>query len=417
MTSLSSIAPEIADLIARDRERQLCEINLIASENYLDDAILEVQGSVLSNVYADADLGLGHDPGRHEFCRQVEELALNWARQLFGAEHVNVQLHSGTQANMAVMFAMLKPGDTLMGMDENHGGHTSHGNKGSFSDSLYRTILYRLDPKTGLLNYDDILELAKIHHPKLIIAGASAYPRQIDFKAFRRIADQVGAYVLADIAHTAGLVAANLNPNPVPYADFVTFTTHKTLGGAHGGVLMCRKIYADRIDSMVSPGIQGGCLMQQVAAKAITFRQALTQQFKEYQAQVLKNARILAEDLIRLDYTLVSGGTDTHLMLVDLSQSPVSGCQAARILYEAGIIVNAYPIPFRTSGTLGKPGLRLGTPAVTRRGMKETEMRTIAQIIHRLLAAKGDSQVCAAERKKVIELCQLFSASPVPRQG
>ena len=356
-------------------------------------------------------------PGRRwyggcEFVDDVETLAIERAKKLFGAEHVNVQPHSGTQANMAVYFAVLKPGDTVMAMDLACGGHLSHGHQHNFSGTLYRIVTYGVNPKTEKLDYDHILEQAKQHKPRLILAGASAYPRIIDFKRFREICDAVGAYLFVDIAHIAGLVVAGLHPSPVPYADFVGSTTHKTLRGPRGGFVMCRKEFAKQIDMQLFPGIQGGPLMHVIAAKAIAFKEAMLPSFKKYQQQIVLNAKALAESLAKKGYRIVSGGTDTHLLLVDLSSKSITGAEASYVLGEAGITVNKNLIPFDKQSPGKTSGIRLGTPAVTTRKMKQAQMRKIADLIDGALINRDKVTELARIRQKVLTLTKRFPLYP-----
>lgn len=407
MSELNQQDPEVYNAIKGEEERELSKIVLIASENYVSQAVLEAQGSVFTNKYAE-----GYPNRRYyggcEFADVVESLAIERAKKLFGAEHVNVQPHSGSSANMAVYFSVLQPGDTILGMGLPHGGHLTHGASVSFSGQLYRSFSYGVDKKTELLDYDEVERLAVEHKPKMIVCGYSAYSRVLDFARFRKIADKVGAYLMADIAHIAGLVAAGEHPSPVPYADFVTTTTHKTLRGPRGGMVMCRTQYAKELDRTVLPGIQGGPLMHVIAAKAVAFREAQTPEWRAYQGQIVKNARALAEALMARGLRLVSGGTDTHLILVDLTARNVTGKDAQEALDRAWITVNKNGIPFDTKGPMVTSGVRIGTPAVTTRGMKEPEMARIADFIDRVLSRAGDGQVEAAVRAEVQELTAQF---------
>jgi glycine hydroxymethyltransferase len=407
---LRHVDPAVADAIARERLRQQENIELIASENFTSPAVLEAQGSVLTNKYAE-----GYPRKRWyggcENVDTVEQLALERARRLFGAEHANVQPHSGSQANMAVYFAMLKPGDKLLTMDLSHGGHLTHGNKANFSGKFFDIVHYGVRRDDERIDYDQLAALAREHKPKMITVGASAYPRIIDFQRMGEIAREVGALLLADIAHIAGLVAAGLHPSPVPHADFVTTTTHKTLRGPRGGLILCRAQYAREIDSQTFPGIQGGPLMHVIAAKAVCLHEALQPAFKTYQEQIVRNARALAEGMKRNGYRLVSGGTDNHLMLVDVGARGLTGkdCQVA--LDDAGITVNKNTIPFETRSPFQASGIRLGTPAVTTRGMKEPEMAAIADMISEVLLDLKSLEPLAKVRQRVRELTARF---PLP---
>ena len=404
---LERVDPEIAAAIRGETERQARNLELIASENFVSEAVLEALGSVLTNKYAE-----GY-PGRRYYggCEMVdiaEELAITRAKELFGAEHVNVQPHSGSQANMAVYFTLLKPGDTVLAPSLAHGGHLTAGSPMNFSGRLYNIVAYGVRRDTELIDLDQVRDLARQHAPRLIIAGGSAFPRAIDFKPFREIADEVGAALMADIAHPAGLVVAGLHPTPVPYADFVTTTTHKTLRGPRGGMVMCKASYAKELDRTVLPGIQGGPLMHVIAAKAVAFREAQTAEWRVYQGQTIRNARALADALMAKGHRLVSGGTDTHLMLVDLTPRGITGKDAQEALDRAWITVNKNGIPFDTKGPMVTSGIRLGTPAVTTRGMKEPEMARIAMLIDRVLTNLGNTSVEAAVRAEVQELTAGF---------
>jgi RpiB/LacA/LacB family sugar-phosphate isomerase len=404
------VDPEIAEVIRQERERQEQNIELIASENFTSPAVMEAQGSVLTNKYAE-----GYPKKRWyggcEYVDVAEQLAIDRARQLFGAEHANVQPHSGSQANMAVYFAMLKPGDKMLTMDLSHGGHLTHGNKANFSGRFFEIIHYGVDRESERIDYDQLASMAREHKPKMITVGASAYPRTIDFERMGRIAREVGAYLLADIAHIAGLVAAGIHPSPVGHADFVTTTTHKTLRGPRGGLILCGEQHAKAIDSQVFPGIQGGPLMHVIAAKAISFREALQPAFKAYQQQIVTNAAALAEGMKRNGYRLVSGGTDNHLMLVDVGAKDMTGKDSQIALDAAGITVNKNTIPFETRSPFQASGVRLGTPAVTTRGMKAPEMAAIADMISEVLADLKDMETAAKVRGRVRELTARF---PLP---
>ena len=407
MASLDHVDPQIAEAIRGETARQSRNLELIASENFVSEAVLEAVGSVLTNKYAE-----GH-PGRRyyggcEVVDVVEDLAIARAKELFGAEHVNVQPHSGSQANMAVYFTLLKPGDTVLAPSLAHGGHLTAGSPMNFSGKLYKIVPYGVRRDTELIDLDQVRDLAREHRPRLIITGGSAFPRAIDFKPFREIADEVGAALMADIAHPAGLVAAGLHPTPMPYAEFVTTTTHKTLRGPRGGMVMCRAAHAKDLDRTVLPGIQGGPLMHVIAAKAVAFREAQTPEWRAYQGQILRNARALGDALMGKGHRLVSGGTDTHLILVDLTRKAITGKDAQEALDRAWITVNKNGIPFDTKGPTVTSGIRLGAPAVTTRGMKEPEMARIATLIDRVLTNLGNTSVEAAVRSEVQELTDSF---------
>ncbi len=399
--------PEVFEAIQKEIERERKNIVLIASENYTDPSILEVQGSVFTNKYAE-----GYPRKRYyggcEYADVVENLAIKRAKELFGAEHVNVQPHSGTQANMAVYFSMLKPGDTILGMNLSHGGHLSHGASVNFSGIFYKTISYGVSRETGYIDYNEVRRIAVENKPRMILVGASAYSRTIDFKIFSDIAKEVGAYLVADIAHIAGLIAAGLHPSPVPYADFITTTTHKTLRGPRGGMIMCKAEYAKAIDRMVFPGIQGGPLVHVIAAKAVTLKNALSQEFRDYQANVIRNAKKLSDELTKRDFHIISGGTDNHMMLVDLTNKGITGKDAEEALDAARITVNMNVIPYDKNPPTITSGLRLGTPCVTTRGMGESEMVEIADIISSVLANKHDVKTINILSKRVEILCDRF---------
>ena len=411
MKHLKQTDPEIFAAIKKELKRQEENLELIASENFTSLAVLEAQGSVLTNKYAEGYPGKRWYGGC-EYVDIVESLAIERAKTIFGAEHVNVQPHSGSQANMAVYFAACNPGDTVLAMDLAAGGHLTHGHPHNFSGKFYKMVGYGVDRKTESLDYDMILELAKTHRPKMILAGASAYPRTIDFKKFRQIADSVGAYLFVDMAHIAGLVAAGVHPSPVPYAEFVTSTTHKTLRGPRGGFILCKKEFAKKIDSQIFPGIQGGPLMHVIAAKAVAFAEALTLEFKQYQIQLLKNARELASALEKKGFRIVSGGTDTHLMLVDLNAKHVTGSDASKILEEVNITVNKNLIPFDEKSPTVTSGIRLGTPAVSTRKMKEAEMQIIAGLINDALSFQGNLDKLAKIKHETIALAKKFPLYP-----
>lgn len=405
--SLSEVDREVFEALRGEQRREEHKLILIASENYVPRAILEAQGSVFTNKYAEGYPGERYYGGC-EWADRVEELAVERAKQLFGAEHANVQPLSGSVANMAVYFTVLQPGDTIMTMDLAHGGHLTHGAKVNFSGRLYKVVHYGVDPDTETLNYDSLEELALKWRPKLIVAGASSYSRTIDFKRFREIADRVGALLMADMAHIAGLVAAGVHPSPVPYCHFVTSTTHKTLRGPRGGFVLCKKEFAEELDRTVFPGIQGGPFVHVIAAKAVCFKEAMTEEFRKYQEQVVKNAKKLAKALSERGFRVVSGGTDNHMFLVDLSNKGITGKEAEEALERAGITVNKNLIPFDKRGPSVTSGIRIGTPAVTTRGMKEEEMDIIADLITRVIDAYPSEQVEKEVAKKVSELCEAF---------
>ena len=388
---LKVVDKEIYDAIMKEEVRQNEKIELIASENFTSKAVMEAMGSVFTNKYAE-----GY-PGRRYYggCENVdvaENLAIERAKKLFGAEHANVQPHSGAQANMTVYFSVLNPGDTILGMNLAHGGHLTHGSPVNFSGKLYNIVPYGVD-ETGYIDYAELRRIALECKPKMIVAGASAYPRIIDFAMFRKIADEVGAYLMVDMAHIAGLVAAGLHPSPVPYAEFVTTTTHKTLRGPRGGMILCKEKYAKALDKALFPGIQGGPLMHVIAGKAVALKEALSDDFKEYQLQIIKNAKVLADELVSRGYKLVSGGTDNHLILVDLSEKGITGKDAEALLDRVGITVNKNAIPFDTQKPNITSGIRIGTPAMTTRGMKEEEMKEIARLIDMALSGVDESNV------------------------
>ena len=411
MSLLKSFDPQLFDAISKETKRQEYQLELIASENLVSERVLEAQGSLLTNKYAEGYPGKRYYGGC-EYVDIAEDLAINRAKELFGAEHVNVQPHSGSQANMAVYFAVLQPGDTILGMNLAHGGHLTHGSPVNFSGRLYNVVPYGVKKDTEYIDYDEVESLAKEHKPKLIVVGASAYPRVIDFKRFREIADSVGAYVMVDMAHIAGLIATGLHPNPVPYAEFVTTTTHKTLRGPRGGMIMCRERFAKDINSRIFPGIQGGPLMHTIAAKAVAFKEALLPEFKEYQQQVINNASSLAASLADKGFRIVSGGTDTHLMLVDLTTKGLTGKVAEEALDKVGITTNKNGIPFDTQSPFITSGIRIGTPAVTTRGMKEGEMDKIAEFIHTILSDVESGSLQERIKGEVKDLCQKFPIYP-----
>ena len=385
------VDPELAEAIFLEKNRQNSKIELIASENFVSPAVMAAQGSVLTNKYAEGYPGKRYYGGC-EFVDIAENLARDRVKKLFGAEHANVQPHSGANANTAVYFAMLEPGDTVLGMNLNHGGHLSHGSPVNISGKYFNFEAYGVEEGTEVIDYDKVLARAKETKPKMIVAGASAYPRTLDFKKFREIADEVGAYLMVDMAHIAGLVAAGLHPNPVEYADFVTTTTHKTLRGPRGGLILCKEDYAKQIDKAMFPGIQGGPLMHVIAAKAVCFHEALQPEFKEYQKQIVANAQALAAGLQNQGFRLVSGGTDNHLMLIDVKSKGITGKDAEKMLDDANVTVNKNTIPFETESPFITSGIRVGTPAVTSRGMKEAEMGEIAAIFETVLLKKDEEK-------------------------
>lgn len=389
--------------ITRERDNLL----MIASENYASESVIEAQANVMTNKYAEGYPGARYYGGC-EYVDEVEILAVERAKRLFGAEYVNVQPHSGSQANMAVYLSVLKPGDLILGMDLSHGGHLTHGSPVSFSGMIYRSISYGLDQKSQRIDYNQVRDLAKAHKPKIIIAGASAYPRRIDFHHFSEIASETGTYLMADMAHIAGLVAVGLHPSPVGIADFITTTTHKTLRGPRGGLILSQEEHAERLNKAVFPGIQGGPLMHIIAAKAVAFGEALRTEFSGYQRQVVTNARVLAEELMGLGFNLVTGGTDNHLILIDLTRKGITGKEAERALGQAGIVVNKNSVPFDKRGPRITSGLRLGTPAMTTRGMKEDEMKIIAGFIRKVLENPGSDNILTEVREAVLDLCSGF---------
>ena len=405
--TLAQVDPDIARLVHEETERQEEGLELIASENFVSPAVMEAVGSTLTNKYAEGYPGRRYYGGC-EVVDKVEELAIARAKELFGAEAVNVQPHSGSQANMGAYMALVKPGDTLLALDLNSGGHLTHGSPVNFSGKLYNVVHYGLTKDTETLDYAQAAALAREHKPKVVVVGASAYSRTIDFAKFREIADSVGAAVVVDMAHIAGLVAAGLHPNPVPLAEFVTSTTHKTLRGPRGGLILCREQYAKTVNSQIFPGIQGGPLMHVIAGKAVAFKEALTPEFKAYQTQIVKNAKALAEALQRAGLRLCSGGTDNHLMLVDLRSKGLNGKIAEAVLGKAGITVNKNMIPFDPEKPMVTSGVRVGTPALTSRGMREAEMATVGAFIGEALDHAQDEARLAAIRAKVTEFTRGF---------
>ncbi len=410
-TLLQQVDPDVASAMQAELRRQQRNIELIASENFVSEAVLEALGSVLTNKYAEGYPGRRYYGGC-EFVDVVERIAIDRVKELFGAEYANVQPHSGSQANMTVYFSVLKPGDTVLGMNLAHGGHLTHGSPVNFSGQLYKFVSYGVDPETHLIDYDEVRKVAKEHRPKMIVAGASAYPRVIDFKRMREIADEVGAYLMVDMAHIAGLIAAGLHPSPVPHAHFVTSTTHKTLRGPRGGFILCQKDVAKLIDKTNFPGVQGGPLMHVIAAKAVAFGEALKPEFKAYQEQIVKNAKALAEALKGYGFRLVSGGTDNHLMLIDVRSVGLTGKEAERRLDEIGITVNKNAIPFDPESPMVTSGIRVGTPAATSRGMDEGAMQEIAEIFKLVLQSDFSDEVKREARARVDSLTDRFPLYP-----
>lgn len=408
MSYIEKVDPELSEAIKNEAERQEYKLNLIASENYASRAVMEAQGSILTNKYAEGYSGKRYYGGC-DFVDVAEDLAIARAKKIFKANYVNVQPHSGSGANMAVYFSVLQPGDTIMSMDLSHGGHLSHGSPVSFSGRLYNIVPYGVSKETEMLDYSKLLEKAKKCRPKMIVCGASAYPREIDFKQFREIADEVGAYLLADIAHIAGLVVAGVHQSPVPYADFVTTTTHKTLRGPRGGMIISRtEELATGINKAVFPGIQGGPLMHIIAGKAVAFKEAMSEEFKQDQIQTVKNAKALCKSLKEKGFDIVSGGTDNHLMLVNLNNMNITGKDAEAAMSKAGIIANKNTVPFETRSPFVTSGVRLGTPACTTRGMKEIEMELIADYIEIAIKNAANDKLLSETSSKVRELCSMF---------
>ena len=404
---LVDVDPEIAEAIRLETERLQVNLELIASENFVSEAVMEAMSCVMTNKYAEGYPGRRYYGGC-EFVDIAEELAIERAKQLFGADVANVQPHSGSQANMAVYSALLEHGDTIMGMDLSHGGHLTHGSPVNFSGLYYKMVFYGVNKDTEVVDMDEVMDLAKRHSPKLIVVGASAYPRNFDYAGFRKVADEVGAIVMADIAHPAGLICAGVHPSPVPHSEIVTSTTHKTLRGPRGGMIMCTEEYGKIINKMVFPGMQGGPLMHIIAAKAVAFKEALTDEFRLYAAQIVKNAQALAASLQRNGYRLVSGGTDKHMMLLDLRETDITGKDAEEALDRAGITVNKNVIPFETRSPFVTSGIRIGTPAVTTRGMREPEMEVIGDLISRVLNDIDRDDVKASVKDDVRGLTDQF---------
>ena len=408
---LKAVDREIFDAIEMEKQRQQSNLEMIASENHTSVAVMEAMGSVMTNKYAE-----GYPAHRYyggcQYVDIAESLAIERAKKLFGAEHANVQPHSGAQANMAVYFALLEPGDTVMGMDLSNGGHLTHGSPVNASGKLYHFVSYGVNSETQLIDYDEVRALALKHKPKMIVAGASAYPRIIDFKRFSEIAREVGAYLFVDMAHIAGLVAAGLHPSPVPYADVVTTTTHKTLRGPRGGLILCREKYAKAIDKAVFPGMQGGPLMHVIAAKAVALKEALQPGFKAYAEQIVKNCHALSDELVKTGFNLVSGGSDNHLILIDVRNKGLTGKAAEKVLDTVHITVNKNTVPNETESPFVTSGIRLGTAALTTRGMKEEEMRVIAQVMADALSNPDDETVIAGCNKRIAALCKAFPLYP-----
>ena len=408
LTNLKTVDPEIQKAIDQELSRQREKLEMIASENIVSTAVMQAQGSILTNKYAEGYPGKRYYGGC-EYVDIVEQLAIDRAKKLFGAEYANVQPHSGAQANTAVYFALLQPGDTILGMNLTDGGHLTHGSPVNISGKYFKIIPYGVDKETERIDYDELERLAKEHQPKLIVGGASAYSRVIDFERMAQIAKSVGAYFMVDMAHIAGLVAAGLHPSPVPYADVVTTTTHKTLRGPRGGLILCRDAeFGKQFNKAIFPGIQGGPLMHVVAAKAVAFKEALSDEFKVYQQQVLDNAKALADELVKKGFRIVSGGTDNHLMLVDLRSKNITGKEAQFLLDEIGITANRNTIPFEPLSPFVTSGIRLGTPALTTRGLKEEDIREVADIIADVIENRENSAVIEAAKAKVQAICKKF---------
>ena len=427
-TALKISDPELFNILSNETVREDSTLELIASENFVSYPVLEMTGGIMTNKYAEGYPGNRYYGGC-EFVDQAENLAKERANRLFGVDYSNVQPHSGSQANMAVLMTFLKPGDTILGLDLAHGGHLTHGSKVNFSGKLYNSIFYHVDKATGLVDFDEVIKLAREHKPKLIICGGSAYPRFIEFQDFKQIADEVGAYLMADIAHPSGLVAAGIHPSPVPYCNVITTTTHKTLRGPRGGMIMMGKddqnpwgIVAPKsgrvkniselLDNSVMPGVQGGPLMHIIAAKAVAFGEALRPEFKEYAQQIVDNAKFMADEFISRNYKLISGGTDTHVILIDLTNKKITGKAAEKSLEKAGVTVNKNMIPFDEKSPFVTSGIRIGTPAVTTRGMKNDEMKKIVSLIDRVIINPNDDHNLSSVKAKVNELCKFFPLYP-----
>jgi glycine hydroxymethyltransferase len=409
MKYVSKIDPEIAEVMKLEKIRQNKKLGLIASENHVSYAVMEAQGSMLTNKYAEGYSGKRYYGGC-EVVDIAEDLAIKRAKEIFGAEHVNVQPHSGSSANLAVYLSVLKPGDTIMSMDLEHGGHLSHGSEFSFVGQLFNIVSYGVNKDTMMLDYSNLMDIAKECKPQMIVVGASSYPRKIDFEKFKEIANEVGAYLTADIAHIAGLVAAGVHQNPVPYVDFVTTTTHKSLRGPRGGMILCKSKYARKVNDAVFPGLQGGPLMHAIAAKAVALKEAQSDEFKADQLQTVKNCKALSDGLIDFGFKIVSNGTDNHLLLIDLSEYDISGIDAEILISKTGIVVNKNSIPFDKRDSFTTSGIRLGTPAVTTRGMKESEMKEIAGFINTIFKNMDNKSVLEEVKKEVEKLCDKFPA-------
>lgn len=409
MKYVSKIDPEIAEVMKLEKIRQNKKLGLIASENHASYAVMEAQGSMLTNKYAEGYSGKRYYGGC-EVVDIAEDLAIKRAKEIFGAEHVNVQPHSGSSANLAVYLSVLKPGDTIMSMDLEHGGHLSHGSEFSFVGQLFNIVSYGVNKDTMMLDYSNLMDIAKECKPQMIVVGASSYPRKIDFEKFKEIANEVGAYLTADIAHIAGLVAAGVHQNPVPYVDFVTTTTHKSLRGPRGGMILCKSKYARKVNDAVFPGLQGGPLMHAIAAKAVALKEAQSDEFKADQLQTVKNCKALSDSLIDFGFKIVSNGTDNHLLLIDLSEYDISGIDAEILISKTGIVVNKNSIPFDKRDSFTTSGIRLGTPAVTTRGMKESEMKEIAGFINTIFKNMDNKSVLEEVKKEVEKLCDKFPA-------
>ena len=411
MSTLKNQDPEVYNTIKNELERQRYYLELIASENIVSEAVLEAQGSIFTNKYAE-----GYPSKRYyggcDYADAVENLAIDRAKELFQAEYANVQAHSGSQANMAVYFAALNPGDKVLGMDLAHGGHLTHGSPVNFSGQLFNFISYGVEKETGTINMEEVERVAHEHRPRMIVAGASAYPRLIDFEAFRLIADQIDALFMVDMAHIAGLIAAGVHPSPVPYADYITTTTHKTMRGPRGGLILAKEEYGKSLNSKIFPGIQGGPLMHVIAAKAVSFKEAMSREFVLYQQQVVKNSQALGEALVRHGFRLVSGGSDNHLLLVDLTNKDITGKDAEETLESAGLTVNKNAFPFDTQSRFVTGGIRIGTPAVTSRGLIARDMEQIAEWMNRAILNRRDAQEIKKIRSEVRELCERFPLYP-----
>ncbi len=404
---VKSVDVDVYKSMMKEVERQETHLELIASENFVSPAVLEAQGSVLTNKYAEGYPGKRYYGGC-EFVDEVETLAIERAKELFNADHANVQPHSGSQANMEAYFSVLKPGDKILGMDLSHGGHLTHGSPVNFSGKFFDVVSYGVLKETGRIDYENVEKLAEEHKPNMIVVGASAYPRIIDFEAFKKIADKIGAYLMVDMAHIAGLVAAGVHPSPVLYADFVTTTTHKTLRGPRGGMILCKEEFAKKLNSQVFPGMQGGPLMHVIAAKAVAFKEAMSSEFKSYQEQIVKNCKVLGDVLMKRGFELVSGGTDNHLLLIDLTNKDITGKDAENALGSANITVNKNSVPFETRSPFVTSGIRIGTAAVTTRGMKEEQMEIIGDCIADVLDNMENEEKINEVKNKVLTLCKDF---------